>query len=63
MWLWATKVQAMEWLEKGYEERFNPGVLERPCFDALRADPRFQSLAHRVGLPTKDENSNVVSAR
>jgi len=57
------KDQAMEWLEKGYEERFNPGVLERPCFDALRSDPRFQDLAHRVGLPSKDENSNVVSAR
>jgi tetratricopeptide (TPR) repeat protein len=55
------KDQAMGWLEKGYEERFNPGVLERPCFDALRADPRFQSLAHRVGLPSKDEN--VVLAR
>ena len=57
------KDQAMEWLEKGYEERFNPGVLERPCFDALRSDPRFQDLVHRVGLPSKDENSNVVSAR
>jgi TolB-like protein/DNA-binding winged helix-turn-helix (wHTH) protein/Tfp pilus assembly protein PilF len=57
------KDEAMEWLEKGYEERFNPGVLERPCFDALRSDPRFQDLAHRVGLPSKDENSNVVSAR
>jgi len=57
------KDQAVGWLEKGYEERFNPGVLERPCFDALRADPRFRDLAHRIGLPTKDENSNVVSAR
>jgi len=57
------KVQAMEWLEKGYEERFNPGVLERPCFDALRADPHFQDLAHRIGLPAKDENSNAASAR
>ncbi len=57
------KVQAMEWLEKGYEERFNPGVLERPCFDALRADPHFQDLARRIGLPVKDENSNAASAR
>jgi len=57
------KVQAMEWLEKGYEERFNPGVLERPCFDALRADPHFQDLARRIGLPAKDESSNAVSAR
>lgn len=42
--------QAMNWLEKGYEERFNPGVLLRPGFDPLRSDPRFQDLARRVGL-------------
>jgi hypothetical protein len=41
----------MIWLEKGVEERFNPGVLERPCFDELRLDPRFQDLARRIGLP------------
>ncbi len=45
------KDEAMKWLEKGYAERFNPGVLIRPGFDPLRSDPRFQSLAHRVGLP------------
>ena len=45
------KDQAMNWLEKGYEERFNPGVLIRPGFDPLRSDPRFQNLARRVGLP------------
>src|SRR5271169_3470922 len=43
--------QAMNWLEKGYEERFNPGVLLRPGFDALRSDSRFQNLVHRIGLP------------
>jgi TolB-like protein/DNA-binding winged helix-turn-helix (wHTH) protein/Flp pilus assembly protein TadD len=43
--------QAMNWLEKGYEERFNPGVLLRPGFDPLRSDSRFQNLVHRVGLP------------
>jgi TolB-like protein/DNA-binding winged helix-turn-helix (wHTH) protein/Tfp pilus assembly protein PilF len=43
--------QAMNWLEKGYEERFNPGVLLRPGFDPLRSDPRFQELVHRIGLP------------
>jgi len=43
--------QAMNWLEKGYEERFNPGVLLRPGFDPLRSDPRFQKLVHRIGLP------------
>jgi TolB-like protein/DNA-binding winged helix-turn-helix (wHTH) protein/Flp pilus assembly protein TadD len=45
------KVQAMTWLEKGYEERFNPGVLLRPGFDPLRSDPRFQDLVRRIGLP------------
>ena len=43
--------QAMNWLEKGYEERFNPGVLLRPGFDPLRSDPRFRNLVRRVGLP------------
>jgi len=44
------KDQAILWLERGYEGRFNPGVLERPCFDALRSDSRFQDLVHRTGL-------------
>ena len=43
--------QAMAWLERGYGERFNPGVLLRPGFDALRTDPRFRDIEHRVGLP------------
>jgi Flp pilus assembly protein TadD len=43
--------QAMHWLEKGYEERFNPGVLIRPGFDPLRSDQRFEDLVRRVGLP------------
>ena len=43
--------QAMKWLEKGYEERFNPGVLLRPGFDPLRSDRRFQDLVRRIGLP------------
>jgi TolB-like protein/DNA-binding winged helix-turn-helix (wHTH) protein/Flp pilus assembly protein TadD len=44
--------QAMSWLEKGYEERFNPGVLLRPGFDPLRSDRRFQDLLRRIGLPS-----------
>lgn len=44
------KDQAMTWLEKGFEERFNPGVLLRPGFDPLRSDKRFQDLVRRVGL-------------
>src|SRR5215467_423714 len=43
--------QAVAWLKKGYEERFNPGVLLRPGFDPLRSDPRFGDLVSRIGLP------------
>ena len=44
------KDQAMNWLQKGYEGRFNPSVLLRPGFDPLRSDPRFQELLRRIGL-------------
>jgi tetratricopeptide (TPR) repeat protein len=43
--------QAMTWLEKGFDERFNPGVLLRPGLDPLRSDPRFRDLVRRVGIP------------
>jgi TolB-like protein/DNA-binding winged helix-turn-helix (wHTH) protein/Flp pilus assembly protein TadD len=43
--------EALSWLERGYTERFNPGVLIRPGFDSLRGDPRFQDLERRVGFP------------
>jgi TolB-like protein/DNA-binding winged helix-turn-helix (wHTH) protein/tetratricopeptide (TPR) repeat protein len=42
--------QAMSWLEKAYNDRFNPGVLLRPGFDPLRSDSRFRDLVHRTGL-------------
>src|SRR3984957_16925816 len=45
--------QAMNWLEKGYEERFNPSVLLRPGFDPLPSNPRFEDLIRRIGLPDK----------
>ena len=45
------KDQAMASLEKGYEERFNPGVLLRPGFDPLRSDARYKNLVARIGLP------------
>jgi len=43
--------EAMHWIEKGYAERFNPGVLIRPGFDPLRSDPRFKNVVHSIGLP------------
>jgi TolB-like protein/DNA-binding winged helix-turn-helix (wHTH) protein/Tfp pilus assembly protein PilF len=45
------KDEAMKWLEKAYDEHFNPSILVRPAFDPLRSDPRFQNLVRRVGLP------------
>ena len=52
--------QAMNWLEKGYEDRFNPGVLLRPGFDPLRSDSRFQDLLHRIGLPRLRSGSDAA---
>jgi len=45
--------QAMHWLERAYEERFNPSILLRLLrsgFDPLRSDPRFEDLMRRIGL-------------
>jgi TolB-like protein/Flp pilus assembly protein TadD len=42
--------QAMIWLNKGYEARFNPSILLRPAFDPLRTDTRFKELMRRFGL-------------
>jgi eukaryotic-like serine/threonine-protein kinase len=47
------KNAALEWLERGFKEQDGSLVYLKaePDFDPLRADPRFQSLMRRVGLP------------
>ena len=44
---------ALEWLEKGYEERypFLVWLNEDLDWDSLRSDPRFQSLLRRLNFP------------
>jgi TolB-like protein/DNA-binding winged helix-turn-helix (wHTH) protein/Tfp pilus assembly protein PilF len=44
------KNNAMAWLQKAYQERFNPSILLRPAFDPLRSDPRFRDLLSQIGL-------------
>jgi serine/threonine-protein kinase len=43
----------LEWLEKAFQERGNLlcYLSVDPAFDSLRADPRFQEMQQRVGLP------------
>ncbi len=49
----ADKEQAFAWLAKARQEhsRLKYDVNLDPIFDSLRADPRFQDLLRRVGLP------------
>jgi len=45
--------QAFDWLEKAYQERsyFLAYLKVSPAADPLRADPRFDDLLRRIGLP------------
>jgi serine/threonine protein kinase/Tfp pilus assembly protein PilF len=46
------KDQALEWLEKAYEDRSEPLVYlkSEPLFDLLRENPQFSDLMRRIGL-------------
>ncbi len=51
-WGLGDKDSAFQWLERAYEER--SGYLQSlraPVWDGLRADPRFQAIYKKVGLP------------
>ena len=45
--------QALNWLEKAYQDRSNPIVFSKvdPQLDSLRAAPRFQALLRQLALP------------
>ena len=45
--------RAFEWLDKAYAERYNRLAYLRvePTWDPVRADPRFDALQRRIGLP------------
>jgi TolB-like protein/Tfp pilus assembly protein PilF len=45
--------EAMIWLERAFQSRFNPSILMRPAFDLLRSDPGFQDLLRRMGLNSR----------
>ena len=47
------KEQAIEWLEKSYEDREDSLIWlnSDPGLDGLRSEPRFQDLVRRLGLP------------
>lgn len=42
--------QAMIWLDKAYDARFNPSILLRPAWDPMRSDTRFKELLAHIGL-------------
>ncbi len=46
--------QAITWLGKAYDDRSNNMIFLNidPQFDSLRSEPEFQSLLHRMSLPT-----------
>src|SRR5713226_5108183 len=45
--------KALDWLEKAYQDRSNAIIFLKvdPELDGLRANPRFQTLLHRLALP------------
>ena len=47
------KDQAIQWLEKAYQDRsdYLVYIQQEPGFDRLRTEPRFQELVRRIGLP------------
>jgi hypothetical protein len=43
--------EAMVWLERAYQARFNPSNLMHPAFDPLRHEQEFQNLLRGLRIP------------
>src|SRR5262249_24400174 len=45
--------QAFEWFERAYQERSEHlrARIKRPRLEAIRADPRYQTLRTRIAMP------------
>jgi tetratricopeptide (TPR) repeat protein len=54
--------QALVWFERAMRQRddFISHINVDPEFDKLRADPRFQQLLKRIGLPEKPTASSLL---
>ena len=62
LYLFAGKKElALDWLEKGYEEREPnlPYIRVLPTFDSLRSEPRFQNLIRRMHFPVEKGGSTA----
>ena len=46
----AENEKAMTYLEKAYQQHFDPEVLQWPTFDNLRSERSFRDLTRRVGV-------------
>jgi TolB-like protein/DNA-binding winged helix-turn-helix (wHTH) protein/Tfp pilus assembly protein PilF len=53
--------QAMLWLNKAYDARFNPSILLRPAFDSMRSDARFTDLQRRIGIMQNTQAASTNS--
>jgi len=50
-------LEAFTWLGKAYQVRSQElifGLRTEPAFDAMRSDPRYTDLVHRIGFPAQD---------
>lgn len=56
------KDQALQWLEKAYEERdpWLHALGVEPDWESLHPDARFQALLQRLGLPEVNPSNSVL---